>query len=197
MRHALYQTGQKRPVKALVEASTVAVIAAAQDNVPVPFDMEVGPAPQINGHRDRAGQRWQWLGYEGLTVVRLDRDRDARHQADVLRVDPGRVDDHGGCARFPILHLDSLDPAVPSQDPGDLAPFENPNAQPTRLSGDVMEHRMGVGDPIGPAEGGAKEVAGPQARDQSPCLVTRQELHRYAESALQRGSLLQPRPVPP
>jgi hypothetical protein len=110
MRHALYQTGQERPVKAFVETSTVAVIATPQDNVPVPLDMDVGPASQIDGHRDRAGQRWQWLGYEGLTVVRLDGNLDARHQADVLRVDPGRVDDQGGRNRFPTLHLDSLDP---------------------------------------------------------------------------------------
>jgi hypothetical protein len=110
MRHALYQTRQERPVKALVEAPAIAVIATPQDNVPVPLDMEVGPAPQINGHRDRAGQLCQWLGYEGLTVVRLDGNLDARHQADVLRVDPGRVDDQAGRNRFPILHLDSLDP---------------------------------------------------------------------------------------
>jgi hypothetical protein len=44
MRHALYQTGQERPVKAFVETSTVAVIATPQDNVPVPLDMDVGPA---------------------------------------------------------------------------------------------------------------------------------------------------------
>ena len=87
--------------------------------------------------------------------------------------------------------------AYPELEPGDLTTFKNPNAQPTRLPGEAMEHRMGVGDPIGPAEGGAKEVAGPQARDQSPCLVRRQKLHGYAESALQRGSLLQPRPVLP
>jgi hypothetical protein len=112
MRHALYQTGQERPVKAFVETSAVAVIATPQDNVPVAFDMEVGPAPQIDGHRHRVGQLCQWLRHECLAVVRLDRDLNTRHQADVLRVDPGRVDDQGGRNRFPILHLDSLDPAA-------------------------------------------------------------------------------------
>src|SRR3990172_7166157 len=197
MRHALYQTRQERPVKALVEAPAVAVIATPQDNVPVPLDMEVAPAPQTNSHRDRARQPRQWLGYEGLTVVRLDGNLDARHQADVLCVDPSGVDDQGGRNRFPILHLDSLDPPAIAQDHGDLTTFKNPNAQPTRLAGEAVEHRMGIGDPIGPTERGAKEIVRPHPRDQATRLFGRQKLHGYAESALQRGSLLQPRPVLP
>src|SRR3989304_5450001 len=147
MRHALYQTRQETPVKAPDEAPAVAVIATPQDNVPVPLDMEVGPAPQINSHRDRARQLRQWLGYERLTVVRRPRGVPAPPQpADVLCVDPSGVDDQGGRNRFPILHLDSLDPPAIAQDHGDLTTFKNPNAQPTRLAGEAVANRMGGGD---------------------------------------------------